>query len=63
MYKTNTIQCLGNSKLRTLPTGQHSFMKKKKKNRELIEKSKNCSNGIFQREQGVGWQPLSLSSC
>lgn len=58
MYKTNTIQCLGNSNNELFfslkPTGQHSFMnQKQEKEREGHDK---CSNWIFWRD------PVSFSS-
>lgn len=58
MYKTNTIQCLGNSNNELFfslkPTGQHSFMnQKQEKEREGHDK---CSDWIFWRD------PVSFSS-
>lgn len=49
MYKTNTIQCLGNSNKELFfplkPTGQHSFMNQKKKKKRGMTNVQTESSG------------------
>lgn len=50
MYKTNTIQCLGNSNKEPFfplkPTGRHSFINQKKKKNEGHDKCSKSSGEI-----------------